>query len=631
MSRYGTTRAPARHDEGAHMHLGRRKLRLAAVAVVAAVAMAAAACSSSSSSNSSGGHGGGAVSLNSGVQGLNPGTGTPKRGGTLNLLGTGDVDYMDPNISYYTTGYEGQRMWARGLYAYPAIPGQTTKPAADLATALPTVSNGGLTYTITIRSGAQFDTTPVTPVTAADAVLGLKRACNSAQPFGGLPDFENLIKGYATFCAGFAKAAPTVAGIKSYINSHNISGVTASGQTLTFTLTAPASYFPDMLTLPPFNPVPPQVLNYVPGSAEEAQHTISDGPYKVQSYVPAKKIVFVRNPAWNASSDPIRKAYVDTINVTETGNQTTNQQILQTNTAAGSMDWDLGPPVAAVPGLVAQMQAGGKNFNLGPQYSSNPYVVFNEVSPNNGGALAKVAVRQALSYGLDRAHLIQDANGAVLSPPLTHVLPSGINGAQDVPSGYDPYPYNPAKAKSMLAAAGASNLTLKFLYRPSSSTQAKMFQTIQADLGKIGVKVTGVGVPQADFYVKYESVPSVAKRGVWDLSLTGWGPDWYGDAATSFFKPLFYGPPSYPPTGSNFGFYNNPAVSTLITQAANQGNAATAATMWAQADQQVMKDAPIYPITQPLWPTYHASYVHNVVYVPALQANDPTNVWLSTP
>jgi peptide/nickel transport system substrate-binding protein len=43
-----------------------------------------------------------------------------------------------------------------------------------------------------------------------------------------------------------------------------------------------------------------------------------------------------------------------------------------------------------------------------------------------------------------------------------------------------------------------------------------------------------------------------------------------------------------------------------------------------------MKDAPIYPITQPLWPTYHASYVHNVVYVPALQANDPTNVWLST-
>ena len=138
------------------MNLGKRKLRLAAVAVAAAVALVAAGCSTSSSNNNSSSSGPGAVSLNNGLQGLNPGTGTPVRGGTLNLLGTGDVDYMDYNISYYTTGYEGQRMWVRGLYAYPAIPGQTTTPAPDLATAAPVVSNGGLTYTVTIRSGAQW-------------------------------------------------------------------------------------------------------------------------------------------------------------------------------------------------------------------------------------------------------------------------------------------------------------------------------------------------------------------------------------------------------------------------------------------------------------------------------------------
>src|ERR1700738_552759 len=153
------------------MNLGRGKPRLTAVAVVAAVAMVAAGCSTSSSSNNSSSPGHGAVSLNSGLQGLNPGTGTPTRGGTLNLLGVGDVDYMDYNISYYTAGYEGQRMWVRGLYAYPAIPGQTTTPAPDLATALPVVSNGGLTYTITIRAGAQWDTTPGTPGTAGRGVL----------------------------------------------------------------------------------------------------------------------------------------------------------------------------------------------------------------------------------------------------------------------------------------------------------------------------------------------------------------------------------------------------------------------------------------------------------------------------
>jgi peptide/nickel transport system substrate-binding protein len=604
-----------------------------ALSGLAALALVATACGSSSTGSSTGSGTGssGSTSLTSGVQGINA-AGTPKSGGTLNLLGVGDVDYMDYNISYYTIGYLGQRQWVRGLYAYPAVPGKTTTPMPDLATAAPVVSNGGKTYAVTLRTGAMWDTSPATPVTAADAVLGLKRSCNPAQPFGGLPDFIGLIKGLQQFCTAFGKVKPTVSAMKAFVNSHQISGVTASGQTITYTLNQPASYFADMLTLPPFNPAPQQSLNYVPASAAAQQHVFADGPYKVQSYTPTKSIVFVRNPVWKASTDPIRHAYVNEINVKETGNQTTNQQILQTNSASGSMEWDSFPPVAAVPGLVQQMQHGSKNFNLGPTYSTNPYVVFNSVSPNNNGALGKVAVRQAISYAINRDHLIQDFNGKLLSPPLTHILPDGINGAQDVPKGYDPYPYNVTKAKSMLKAAGYPNgLTLKFLYRPSSSASQKAFETLQADLGKVGIKLTALGVPDADFYVKYLEVPGQAKSGVWDVSLAGWGPDWYGDASTSFFKPLFSGPASYPPVGSNFGFYNNPSVTAQINKAASQASASTAAQMWGQLDQEIMKDAPIYPITQPLQPLFHASYVHNAIYVPALQEFDPTNVWLSAP
>ena len=42
-----------------------------------------------------------------------------------------------------------------------------------------------------------------------------------------------------------------------------------------------------------------------------------------------------------------------------------------------------------------------------------------------------------------------------------------------------------------------------------------------------------------------------------------------------------------------------------------------------------MADAAIFPITSPTSPNYHASQVHNAVYVPQLFQFDPTNVWLT--
>ena len=600
---------------------------------VVALAAVVAACggSSSSSGGGSGGKTGGSTSLSSGTQGINPGSGSPKSGGTLYMLGQGDVDYMDYNISYYSIGQLAQRMYQRYLYDYPAVPGKTTTTAPDLATAAPVISNGGKTYTVTIRNGAMWDTSPARQVTAADALRGIERSCNPVQPFGGLPDFESLIVGYQSFCDGFAKAGQTTAAIKGYINSHSISGIKVNGQQISYTLVHPATYFSGMLSMDAFAPAPVESLNYVPASAQAQQHVIADGPYAIQSYTPARQIVFVRNPAWKASSDPLRKAYVNKIVVSETGNQASVQQQLQTNSANASMEFDAFPPNQSVAGLVKQMQSGlNHNFNLGTTESSNPYIVFNTVSPNNSKALANVKVRQALSYGISRSHLTQVIN-PIVNPPLTHILPDGLAGSASVPSGYNPYPYNPTKAKQLLSQAGVKNMSLTMLYRPDSTVSTAVAQAAQSDLAKIGVKVKLLGSPSADFYTKYLEVPSVAKRGVWDLSVAGWAPDWYNQGALSFFGPLFSGAPAYPPVGSNFGFYNNPSVNALISKARTTASTSAADQLWVQADQEVMKDAPIYPITDELQPNYHASYVHNAVYITAIQQFDPVNVWLSTP
>jgi peptide/nickel transport system substrate-binding protein len=596
---------------------------LGLLAVTAVVGLGLSACSSSSKGASTGGGG-------SSTQGTSGSLTTGVKGGVLNMLGTGDVDYMDPNISYYTTGYLALRMWSRQLVTYPAIPGQTTTIVPDLATQLPTQANGGisadgLTYKLTIRQGAMWNTTPPRQVTAADEVRGVERTCNPAQPFGGLPDFESLIAGMQTFCDGFSKVGTSASAIAAYINSHSISGVSVdptNPQTVVFKLTRPATYFLNQLAIPALSPAPVEFLQYVPASAALAQHTISDGPYEIQSYDPTHSIIFVRNPAWSASSDPVRKAYVDKIVVSETGTQNGIQQQLETNVPSADMGWDSPVPTSAVPGLLANHDP---NLILGPTFGTDPYVLFNTMSPNNGGALAKVAVRQALSYAINRTHLVQDDGGPTVSPPLTHILPAGIDGSQQ----FDDYPYNTQKAKSMLATAvPGGHLTLKVLYQVSLGFEVSMFQTLQADLAKVGVTVVGVGSPSADFYTKYLEVPSVAKRGVWDLALAQWLPDWYGNAALSFFGPLFNGTVAFPPQGSNFGFYENPKVDQLVQQAENAKTLSDASSLWAQADRQVMADAAIFPITSPTQPVYHAKQVHDAVFVPNLFQIDPTNVWL---
>lgn len=546
------------------------------------------------------------------------------------MLGTGDVDYVDPNVSYYTTGYLALRLWSRQLFTYPAVRGRTTDLVPDLATQVPTRPNGGvsasgLTYRITLRSGAMWNTTPPRPVTAADVVRGVERTCNPAQPFGGLADFESLIAGLQSFCDSFAKVFPGVASIKDFISTHSVSGIKvdpAKPLTVVFTLTRPATYFPEILALPAFSPAPKEFLSYLPGSADLAQHTTSDGPYQIQSYAAGKSIVFTRNPVWNPSTDHVRKAYVNKVAVSETLTQQQIEQQLSTNSPGADMGWDTPIPAASVPAFLA---AKNPRLTLGPTYGTEPYILFNTASPNNSGALAKRGVRQALEYAINRSDLIQSDGGPEVAPPLTHVLPPGTLGSKVS----NPYPHNPDKAKEALRSEGESGLHLKVLYQTNLDFEANMFQVLQADLSKLGITVTGVPAAPADFYAKYLEQPSVTKSGAWDLAFLQWLPDWYGDAAYSFFYPLFSGPASYPPQGSNFGFYNDANTNKLIQEASNATSASKAASLWTQVDQQVMADAAIFPITSPNDPVYHAVQVHNAVFLPYVLQYDPANVWLT--
>ena len=131
--------------------------------------------------------------------------------------------------------------------------------------------------------------------------------------------------------------------------------VAKDDQTVVFTLTQPATYFVDMLTLPAFSPAPEGGAQVPAGQPASSASTRSPTvPTRSTSWNPTKQIVFSRNPAWDASTDPVRKAYVDKVVVNETVSQESVQQQLQTGTPSADMEFGRFPPPSQLPGLIAK-------------------------------------------------------------------------------------------------------------------------------------------------------------------------------------------------------------------------------------------------------------------------------------
>ena len=594
------------------------RLRLgSAVAAIAAITILAAGCSSGTLSSQPGGSGG---------------QGTPQRGGTLVMLGQSDIFNLDTVSAYYTVSSMLERMFTRQLFTYGVPTGAAAPPPVvpDIATAVPTTSNGGITdggktITIHLRSGVKWNSSPPRQVTAADFVREFKMLCNPSSPVGAPGYFTATIEGMASYCTGFAKAPGTVSGIASYVNSHSLPGVVATAPlTLTFHLLSSTPDFPYILTMGFCSARPIEYMNYVPDSAPFRQHTLSDGPYEITSYVATKSFTLARNPAWSPSTDPNRHAYFNKITVTEGLTSDNVQQQLQAGT--GDMEWDVTPPAQNLPSLMSTHNSG---LVIGPtaagpaSISLGTYLTLNQYA----GPFTSKLVREAVAYGVNKNAIVQILGGkSIASMTSQLVLPGNVGY---IPN-YNPFPDNngagdPAKAKQLLAQAGKTGVTLKLLYS-TTDPAPRVAQALQSSLDAAGFHVQLVPVTQSDFYGKYLTVPATAKRDVWDLAAPGWIPDWFGNNGRSTIVPLL----TQPGLGSNdFGGYTSSTVNSFINAALSAPNAAAAAQNWQKADSAAMQDVANVPVNVQKWPIFHSARLHGCNFFWFGLNCDPTNVWLS--
>jgi ABC-type transport system substrate-binding protein len=582
--------------------------------------------------------------------------------GTLTLAGGPDFsDLLDPQAEYETIGVQVDEGYSRRLYYYPVGDSDLSKQVQivpDVASGMPTVSADGKTYTIHLKSGVMWDTSPPRPVTSQDFEIGLKRECDPViQPLGNPGYYSTLIAGYSTFCTGFGALSATAspAARKAYIMDHSISGIqTPDSSTIIFTLNNPAVDFLNLLAMDFAAAAPVEELNFIPETPGNPIY--SDGPYEIKDctgtstatnyddcsgYNVGHSVTLVPNPNWNASTDNIRHQYVAEIDIkTDVPGGLSGEETVLQEMQAGTTDLAFSSDIAIPPSSLAGF-ANFKDPNFGAfpaPGDTNPYLVFNVQSNNNNGALKNVKVRQALEYAVDKEALLKIYGGAAFNQVLNQVFGPGAQGYQE----FNPYPTpnssgDPAKCKSMLKAAGyaAGSITLNDFYRTQGNHPA-IYQEIKSDFSKCGVTVNGIPVSTGYYGSSGIGVSASTAsagdaqlaQGKWDITEPGWVPDWFGPTnARSILPDLFDGAVSFP--GTDWGGYDDPKVDQLVTQAETATSLAAAASLWHQADVQVMRDAAFIPFMTQATPLYHSSKVHNVIYNAQASDYDLFNCWVS--
>jgi peptide/nickel transport system substrate-binding protein len=211
-----------------------------------------------------------------------------------------------------------------------------------------------------------------------------------------------------------------------------------------------------------------------------ATQPVGAGPFSLTSYVPNSHADLVRNPGyWDAADIHIQNFSVQDI--------TDPQQILAA-LESGQVN------VAYIAGnQVAAAKAAGLKIDDIPAL---PVVELDAQTTTPPFTNPKVV--QAINYAINRQALVlaqQGGYGSISYQPF----PKGYVGYN--PKLADLYPYNPAKAKQLLAEAGFSK-GLSVTLTSSSAADDVLAEQIQSQLKPVGINVTIKDIP-ADLSTQY--------------------------------------------------------------------------------------------------------------------------------
>ena len=424
------------------------------------------------------------------------------------------------------------------------------EPVPDIAASMPTISSDGLTYTFQLRKDVKFS--DGTPVTADDFQYSWERVANPATNSPTAAAYLGDIVGVNDMLTG---KATRISGVKIIDN-----------YTLQLTINSPESYFLYKLTVPTFFVVE---QSNVSSGVNWWQKPIGTGPFKVQEWKKDTDFILARNDLYYADKAKIAQVKM-VLNSTSS-----DMDLFET----GQIDI-AGPSTAYYDKIMDKAEPFYTDLSISINLSVD-YIGFNCKQPPFDDA----NIRKAFSLAIDKDKMVS-LTYRNMAQKAEGILPPDLPGYNKNLVGLD---YDVNQAQSLIKASKYGDvsklppITLTIEGAGGTAdpiTQALVYQWKQN---------LGVDVKVRELEPEVYNSPNLSQE-LDQMYYFGWIADY--PYPQDFLEILFNSRSSF-----NYGGYSSQAVDTLIQQANQALDQNTAFSQYQQAEQQIVNDAAILPLT----------------------------------